>query len=166
MAPRAFSIAMIDAWGVYYAGQTWASTVNLAAYDIVQLRASIPAFSVWSADMLSLLPGYKTAFATALKNAYYMWGTHYFTDLGDFCANLLTTKGVTNAKLRADTAALQSSVSSYCIKVWDGKHMTECQGISLYWGTGNQWSSHAAAYAQLAFAADTGWGAFLTAYNA
>jgi hypothetical protein len=44
--------------------------------------------------------------------------------------------------------------------------MLDCKGISLYWGAGTEWSNHAAEYTQLAFAVDTGWGAFLTAYNA
>ena len=166
MSPRDFSMAMVDAFGEYYATQTWASTVNLAAIDVVQLRASISTFVAWSADMQSLLPGYRAAYATALKNAYYMWGTHFFTDLYDYGYHLLRTKGVNDATLRADTAAMQNAVMNYCIKVWDGRRMTDCVGISLYWGTGNQWASHAAAYMQLAFAVDTGWGAFLTAYNA
>ena len=166
MLPRDFSMAMVDAWGVYYSGQTWASTVNLAAIDITQLKASVPTIATWSADMKGLLPGYKSAYATALKNTYNMWGTHYFTDLSDFCLTLQTTKGVSDAKLKADAAAVQNAVSSFCIKVWDGKHMTECKGISLYWGTGNEWNSHSAAYGALAYSVDTGWGAFLTAYNA
>lgn len=165
MLPRAFSIVMVDCYGAYYSTQTWATTVNLAAIDVVQLKATISTFTTWSADMRSLLPGYRSAYATALKNAYYMWGTHYFTDLYDYCYHLKTTKGVTDAKLKADATALQNAVMSYCIKVWDGKRMTDCMGISLYWGTGNQWSSHSAAYMQLAFAVDTGWGAFLTQYN-
>ena len=112
MLPRDFSMAMVDAYGQYYATQTWASTVNLAAIDVVQLKTTISTFSTWSADMKSLLPGYKTAYATALKNAYYMWGTHYFTDLYDYGLHLKTTKGVTNAKLIADTTAMQNAVQS------------------------------------------------------
>jgi hypothetical protein len=166
MLPRDFSMAMVDGWGEYYKTQTWATTVNLAAIDVVQLKATISTFSTWSADMKSLLPGYKTPYATALKNAYCMWGTHYFTDLYDYGLHLKTTKGVNDAKLKADTTTMQNAVLGYCIKVWDGKKMTDCKGISLYWGTGNEWSSHSAAYMQLAFAVDTGWGAFLTAYNA
>jgi hypothetical protein len=166
MLPRDFSMAMVDGWGEYYKTQTWATTVNLAAIDVVQLKATISTFSTWSADMKSLLPGYKTPYATALKNAYCMWGTHYFTDLYDYGLHLKTTKGVNDAKLKADTTTMQNAVLGYCIKVWDGKKMTDCKGISLYWGTGNEWSGHAAAYMQLAFAVDTGWGAFLTAYNA
>jgi hypothetical protein len=166
MLPRDFSMAMVDGWGEYYKTQTWATTVNLAAIDVVQLKATISTFSTWSADMKSLLPGYKTPYATALKNTYNMWGTHYFTDLYDYGLHLKTTKGVNDAKLKADTTTMQNAVLGYCIKVWDGKKMTDCKGISLYWGTGNEWSSHSAAYMQLAFAVDTGWGAFLTAYNA
>lgn len=166
MLPKDFSMAMVDAWGVYYATQKWASTVNLAAIDIVQLKATISTFSTWSADMKSLLPGYKAAYATALKVTYNMWATHYFTDLYDFGAHVKTTKGITDAKLKADTTTMQNAVSSYCIKVWDASKMTACKGISLYFGTGSEWTGHAAAYMQLAFAVDTGWGAFLTAYNA
>jgi hypothetical protein len=166
MSPRDFSINMIDAWGAYYDGQTWATTVNLAAFDIAQMRASMPAITAWSADMRSLLPGYRSAFGTALKNTYNMWGTHYFTDMGDYAVNLLKTKGVTNAQLRADTAAMETAVHSFCIKVWNGDHMTECMGISLYWGTGNEWKAKATTYNGLAFAVDSGWGAFLTTYNA
>jgi len=166
MVPRDFSMAMVDGWGEYYATQKWATTVNLAAIDVVQLKATISTFSTWSADMLSLLPSYKTGYATALKNTYCMWATHYFTDLYDYCYHLKTTRGVTNAQLKADSTALQNSVLGYCLKVWDGKKMLDCKGISLYWGTGTEWSSHAAEYTQLAFAVDTGWGAFLTAYNA
>ncbi len=166
MLPRDFSMAMVDAWGVYYATQKWASTVNLAAIDVVQLKATISTFSTWSADMKSLLPGYKAAYATALKTTYNMWATHYFTDLYDFGVHVKTTRGITDAKLKADTTAMQNAVSSYCIKVWDASKMTACKGISLYFGTGSEWTGHAAAYNQLAFASATGWGAFLTAYNA
>ena len=165
MLPRDFSMAMVDGWGEYYATQTWATTVNLAAIDVVQMKASIPAFSTWAADMNRLMPGYRTPFATALKNTYNMWGTHYFTDLSDYCLHLQRTRGVNDAKLKTDATALQNAVQSFCIKVWDGKKMLDCKGISLYWGVGNEWTSHAAAYNQLAFAADTGWGTFLAAYN-
>jgi hypothetical protein len=165
MLPRDFSMAMVDGWGQYYATQKWATTVNLAAIDVAQLKASVSTFSTWSADMLSLLPSYKNAYGTALKNAYCMWQTHYFPDLYDYCYHLLSTRGVNDPKLRADSAALESAVLGYCIKVWDGKKMLDCKGISLYWGTGNEWSGHAAEYLQLGFAVDTGWGAFLTAYN-
>lgn len=165
MLPRDFSIAMVAAWGQYYSGMTWATTVNLAAIDVMQLKATISTFSTWSADMKSLLPGYKSSYATALKGTYNMWGTHYFTDLYDYGLHLKAVRGVTDAKLKADTTTMQSAVQSYILSVWDGSHMTQCKGISLYFGTGNEWTGHSAAYNQLAFAIDTGWGAFLTAYN-
>ena len=166
MLPRDFSMAMVDAWGEYYSTQNWASTVNLASIDVVQLKATIGTFTAWATDMRSLLPSYRSAYATALKNAYYMWGTHYFTDLYDYGLHLKTTKGVTDATLIADTTAMQNAVLSYCIKVWDARRMTDCMGVSLYWGTGQDWASRSASYMQLAFAVDTGWGAFLMAYNA
>ncbi len=165
ITPRDFAIAMVDAWGVYYDGQTWATTVGLAAFDIAQMVASMPTITTWSADMKGLLPGYKSAYGTALKNTYNMWGTHYFTDMGDYGVNLVKTRGVNDAKLKADTNAMVTAVQSFCIKVWNGDHMTQCKGISLYWGTGNEWKAKATAYKALAFSVDTGWGAFLTAYN-
>ncbi len=166
MTPRDFSMSMVDAWGVYYADQTWASTVNLAAIDVAQVKATIGTFTQWSADMKALLPGYRSADATAMKTTYVAWGTHYFPDLYDYGTSLLATKGVNDATLRADTVVMQNAVQSYCLKVWNGKHMLECEGISVYWGAGQDWKSRSADYLNLAFAADTGWGAFLTAYNA
>lgn len=166
MTPQEFSVAMVDGWAGYYYDEYWANTVNLAAIDVAQVGATIGTFTQWSADMITLLPDYEKQYESALKNSYTMWATHYFPDLYDYGSTLVTTKGVTDATLITDTAVMQGAVGSYCIAVWDGSHMTECVGISLYWGTGFDWKDRGTAYLELAFAQETGWGEFLTAYNA
>lgn len=165
MLPRDLSIALVDGWGEYYSTQKWASTVNLAAIDVVQMKATIGVFNAWSAKMMQLLPVYESKYATALKNSHTIWGTSYFVDLYDYGYTLLITKGVTDTALRTATQDMQASVLTYVVKVWNAAKMTDCKGVTIYWGVGD-WSIRSADYMQTAFAIDTGWGNFLASYNA
>lgn len=166
MTPRELAIAMVDGWAEYYETQKWASTVNLAAIDVEGMEASIASFAAWSVKMTELLPVYESKYATALKNAHTMWGTSYFVDTYDYGYTLLVTRGVTDAGLRAATQSMMDAVPPYIVKVWNAAKMTDCKGITFYWGTGSDWTASSAEYQALAFSIDTGWGAFLTAYNA
>lgn len=166
MTPRDFSIALVDGWSDYYKTQKWASTVNLAAIDVEGMESAIGSFSAWSAKMMELLPTYKSKYATALKNAHTMWGTSYFVDTYDYGYTLLNTRGVTDAALRTATQTMENAVVTYIVKVWNASKMSDCKGITFYWGTGSDWAANQVEYRTLAFSADTGWGSFLTSYNA
>ncbi len=166
MLPRDLSIALVDGWGDYYKTQKWASTVNLAAIDVEGMESAIGTFITWSSKMMELLPTYESKYATALKNAHTMWGTSYFVDLYDYGYTLLITKGVTDVALRAATQNMENTVLTYIVKAWNAAKMTDCKGITLYWGVGSDWSSRQAEYQTLAFSFETGWGSFLAAYNA
>jgi hypothetical protein len=166
MLPKDFSMAMVDGWGEYYSTQSWANTVNLAAIDVGQMKSTIGTFTNWSRNMLSLLSSYKRMYTSALKSSYTVSETHYFVDAYDYGANLLTINRVTDTGLRTTTQSMQSAILTYVLKVWNGPKMTMCKGITIFWGTGIYWSSYSADYNLTAFSADTGWGNFLTAYNA
>ncbi len=165
MSPQDFASDMVAAWGVYYGNTTWANTVNLAAYDLAAMKDSLPAVAMWTSAMLRLLPTYRHAYATALKHAYEAVATHYFVDVVDYVRQLLGDTGVTDAGLRVASQALASAISAYVVRLWNAAKMTACGGITVYFGTGTDWSGSSASYLQTAFAGDTGWGAFLTAYN-
>jgi hypothetical protein len=165
MAPRDVSIAMVNGWGAYYASVPSANANNLAAYDVAAMKNSIGTFTTWTSNMLRMLPTYQHAYATALKHAYSAWQTHFYVDAVDYAAQLLSTSGVTDSALRAASQGLASAVSAYVVRVWNGAKMTMCGGVTFYFGTGADWSSSSVAYLQTAFASDTGWGTFLTAYN-
>jgi hypothetical protein len=166
MLPRDLSIALVDGWADYYKTQRWASSVNLAAIDVEGMESTIGTFTTWTARMSQLLPSYEGYYATALKNSHKMWGTSYFVDTYDYGYTLLITKGVTDATLRTATQNMENAVLSYVVKVWNAAKMTDCKGITFYWGTGSDWTAGQADYLNLAFSVDTGWGSFLTAYNA
>ncbi len=165
MTPHDLAATMVDGWGAYYGGLTWANTVNLAAYDLTALRNGIGTFTMWSSEMTRMLPSYRAYYASAIKASYYAWGTHYFPDLKDYAAHLLGSNKVADPALRAATSNVQAWVTSLVVKVWNANKMTMCGGITFYFGTGSEWTSSSASYLATAFAADTGWGGFLTAYN-
>ena len=164
MTPRDLSIVMVDAYGAHY-GTTNGGKMTLASIDVPQLRATIGTFTAWSARMSYLLPTYKAYYASAVKATHYMTAAPSFLDLYDLGYHLLGTKGVTDTQLRTATAAMQSALQSYMVDFWGGPKMTDCRGISFYWATYNDWYYDETAYTLNAFAVDTGWAAFLDAYN-
>lgn len=164
MTPRDLSIVMVDAYGAHY-GTTNGGRMTLASIDLPQLSATIDTFTAWSARMSYLLPTYKAYYASAVKATHYMTAAPSFLDLYDLGYHLLGTKGVTDTQLRTATAAMQSALQSYMVDYWGGPKMTDCRGISFYWATYNDWYYDETAYTLNAFAVDTGWAAFLDAYN-
>jgi len=164
MLPRDLSIVMVDAYGALYTN-TNGGKMTLASIDVPQLKATIGTFTTWSARMLYLLPTYKTYYVAAVKATHYMSAIPSFLDLYDLGYHLLGTKGVTDTQLRTATANMQSALQSYMVKFWGGPKMLDCKGISFYWATYNDWYYDEVAYRQIAFAANTGWGNFLDAYN-
>jgi len=166
MLPKDFATSMVGSWGQYYATVTFASNVNLAAIDLVQMKNTIGTFTAWSTEMLSLLPSYQSAYATALKSAYTVTNTHYFVDASNLATKLLASKGISDPNLITATKNMQSAIQTYVLSVWNSQKMTMCKGITLYWGTGTDWSRNSANYALTAFSTVTGWGNFLAQYNA
>lgn len=164
MTPRDLSIVMVDAYGAHY-GTTNGGKMTLASIDLPQLKATIGTFTTWSARMSYLLPTYRAYYASAVKATHYMTAAPSFLDLYDLGYHLLGTKGVTDTQLRTATAAMQSALQSYMVDFWGGPKMTDCRGISFYWATYNDWYYDETAYTLNAFAVDTGWAAFLDAYN-
>ena len=164
MAPREFAAAMVDGWADYYSKIKSAAGYTLSAIDVAGMKASVGTFSTWSAKMLELLPSYKSYYETARKQANKMWGAD-FVDLYDYGYHLLGQSGVTDAGLRTATQNMMSSIGPYVVHMWNGSKMTDCGGITFWFGVRSYWTTYSADYVQLNFPIDTGWGNFLTAYN-
>jgi len=167
MQPKDFSMAMVDCWGEYYSIQTgpdyWG--LNLAAYDVAQMKSTVGTFKKWTSDMLEKLPVYRSQYEHALNASYSAWDTTYFVDMYDLDAHLLTAKGLRDRDLRTLTRILERGITHYVLNVWNSNDMSVCKGITLYWGVGDDWEYCGADYMQTAFSIDTGWGDFLIAYN-
>jgi hypothetical protein len=164
MTPREFSAAMVDGWADYYNKIKSAAGYTLSAIDVSGMMASVGTFSAWSAKMLELQPSYKIYYEAARKSANKMWGAD-FADLYDYGYHLLGQSGVTDTGLRTATQNMMSSIGTYVVHKWNGAKMTDCGGITFWFGVRSYWTTYSADYLQLQFPINTGWGNFLTAYN-
>jgi len=163
--PEQVATDMVAGFRAFYEPQTWASTVALSAVDVASIGASAKALSSWVGAMHSCLPLYAENYKHALGDSYSAWATHYHVDLADFGEMLLADASVTDKKLRMSTADVVSVVDESTIAFWGGRAAEESRGLTLWWGWGGDWTYYSEAYAEVAFAIDTGWWDFLADYN-
>ena len=173
MQPKDFSMAMVDGWGEYYSTQSGPDYVelNLAAYDVAQMKNTVGIFETWTSDMLAKLPVYRSLYKHALRASYSAYDTTYFVDMYDLDAHLLAARGLRDRGLRTATQNVESSITQYVLNVWNSDDISMCKGITIYWGVGDEWEHcgpgwpSGGNYMETAFSIDTGWGDFLIAYN-
>jgi hypothetical protein len=163
--PSQVAVDMVEAFRAFYEPQTWASTVSLSAISIPSILASADTFVTWAGAMRSCLPLYASSYKEALKTAYFAWCTHYQFDMADFGETLLADPLITDADLRASTMEMVAAIDGAAIAVWGGPAAVDSRGLTLWWGVGGEWKWDSPDYAEVAFAIDTGWWAFLDEYN-
>lgn len=165
MTPGELTSVMVEEWGLHY-GKTNGGRMTLAAIDIAEFGARIGNFNNWSARMLEMLPTYESDYESAAQKAHWMTAYPYYIDLYDLAYHLLDESGITDATLRSLTTQVRADVLAYVTDFSGGPKMDDCGGVTLYWAASNDWGWYGADYLDTQFAADTGWGDFLTALNA
>ena len=165
MTPRELGAVMVDEWGSHY-GSTNGGRMTLASIEIAEFEARMGNFNNWSARMLDMLPSYQSYYENAVQKSHAMVAIPYFVDMYDLAYNLLDQSGITDATLRSLTTQVRADVQAYVADFWGGPKMGDCGGITLYWAGDNDWGWYGADYLDTQFAADTGWGDFLTALHA
>lgn len=164
-SPEQVAVDMVDAFRAFYEPQTWASTVSLSAISIPDIRASADIFNAWTNAMRGCLPSYAEVFKQDLKTSYSAWCTRYLVDMADFGDTLLADPLIADEGFRSATADMVTAIDGATIVVWGGSAAAEARGLTLWWGVGGEWKWDSVAYAEVAFAVDTGWWAFLDQYN-
>ncbi len=164
-SPSEFATDMVSGFQAFYEPQTWASTVALSAVNVTAIGSSADTFRGWVSAMHTCLPMYATNYKQALGDAYYAWATHYHVDMADLGDVLLADAAITDVGLRTFTEEMVSSLDGATIAFWGGRAAEESRGLTLWWGYGGDWNYYADAYAEVAFAGETGWWAFLEDYN-
>jgi hypothetical protein len=164
-SPSEFATDMVLGFQAFYEPQTWASTVALSAVNVTAIGSSADTFRGWVNAMHTCLPMYATNYKQALGDAYYAWATHYHVDMADLGDVLLADTAITDVGLRTFTEEMVSSLDGATIAFWGGRAAEESRGLTLWWGYGGDWNYYADAYAEVAFADETGWWAFLEDYN-
>lgn len=163
--PAQVGADMVEGFRAFYEPQTWASTVALSAIDVPAIGSSTGAFYAWVDAMRTCLPLYADSYKQALSEAYSAWATHYHVDVADLGDVLLADSSITDEGLRASTAAVVAAIDGSAIANWGGRAAEDARGLTLWWGYGGDWKFYSEAYAEVAFAADTGWWSFLDEYN-
>ena len=164
-SPSEFATDMVFGFQAFYEPQTWASTVALSAVNVTAIGDSADTLYAWVDAMHACLPVYATNYKQALGEAYYAWATHYHVDMADLGDVLLADVTITDETLRASTTEMVSSLDGATIAFWGGRAAEESRGLTLWWGYGGDWNYYAEAYAEVAFAVDSGWWGFLEDYN-
>lgn len=163
--PHQFATDMVEGFEAFYAPQTWASTVALSAVSVPSIATSSNTLCAWADSMRSCLPLYASSYKQAVSEAYYAWATHYHVDIADFGDALLADATVSDETLRTLTAEMVSAMDESVIASWGGRAAEDSRGMTLWWANGGDWKSYSEAYAEVAFAIDTGWWALLEDYN-
>jgi hypothetical protein len=164
-SPEQLATDMVVGFEAFYAPQTWASTVALSAVSVPAIVASAETLCSWGSAMHSCLPLYASNYKQAVSESYYAWATHYHVDIADFGDALLADATITDEGLRTTTAAMVSAMDASVIAYWGGRAAEDSRGMTLWWASGGDWKYYAEAYAEVAFAIDTGWWTLLDEYN-
>jgi hypothetical protein len=165
MTPQELGAVMVDEWGSHYT-TTNGGRMALASIDIAEFGARMGNFNNWSARMMDMLPTYESYYANAVQKSHAMTAIPYYVDMYDLAYHLLDESGITDATLISLTTQVRADVTAYVADFWGGPKMGDCGGITLFWADSNAWDWYGADYLDTQFAADTGWGDFLTALYA
>ncbi len=163
--PAEMATDMVLAFQAFYEPQTWASTVSLSAVSVPAVLEAADELQTWTASMLECLPLYEDSYKLILRESYIAWCTHYHVDIADLGDTILADPSMTDEALRASTEQMVAAVDSSVIVHWGGSAALDNRGLTLWWGVDGDWKAYSEAYAEVAYAQDMGWWAFLDAYK-
>ncbi|MCJ7488586.1 MAG: clostripain-related cysteine peptidase [Thermoplasmata archaeon] len=164
--PTQVATDMVDGWAAYYDPLTWAQSVGLSATDVQSIGQQSSAFVDWAAAMHANLGSYAREYKKAIRDTYSAYATNKHLDMADLGDNILANSKISNAALRTATAAIVTAIDSSVIASCTGDWASACRGLTIWWGLTSDWDYSGPAYlVEVAFAIDTGWGAFLEDYN-
>ena len=87
--------------------------------------------------------------------------------MADVAERLAADPAITDPTLKLLSTTVADDLTGAVVALWSGSYASTFKGITIWWGTGSDWrSDHVVYRRQIAFADETGWQAFLKAYNA
>jgi photosystem II stability/assembly factor-like uncharacterized protein len=170
-APDAVLADMIAGWTRYYGSRRNFNWVSLSAVDLGAGAALRDDLRVWVARLRAGLPLFAARYQAAMSRTIYAWDS-WQLDLGGFAARLATDPRITDASLRAASAAVRDDVEAAVTDVTSGSYAAGFTGLTVWAGTGADWRAYREDYrAQVAFgrpatAGGAGWYGFLRGFNA
>jgi photosystem II stability/assembly factor-like uncharacterized protein len=143
----------------------------LSAVDLKANAAMNADLVAWVTRLREDLPLFAARYQAAMRETIYAWGT-WQLDLGGFAAKLADDPQITDAALRAASAAVRDDVAAAVLDVTSGSFSSGFTGLTVWAGTGADWKQYGKDYrTQVGFgkpvaAGGTGWYEFLREFNA
>jgi len=169
--PGAVVTDMLAGWQRYYGSRRNFNWVSLSAVDLSVNAAMKDDLVAWVTRLREDLPLFAARYQAAMHETIYAWDS-WQLDLGGFAARLADDPLITDAALKAASAAVRDDVAAAVIDVTSGSYASGFTGLTVWAGTGADWKNYRKDYrAQVGFgkpvaAGGTGWYDFLRAFNA
>ena len=164
--PEQVASDMVSAWQAYYRPLRCFDWVSLSALDVGRVTAARADITAWVARLRADLPQDRSSYAVDLHHSIYAWDCWY-VDLADIAGRLAADPTISDPTLKALSATVADDLRSAVVAVSSGSYAARFKGLTIWWGTGSDWSADGGTYRrQISFARETGWYAFLKAYNA
>ena len=169
--PDAVVADMLAGWQRYYGSRRNFNWVSLSAIDLAASAAMKDDLVAWVAMLREGLPLFAARYQAAMHETIYAWDS-WQLDLGGFAARLADDQLITDAALKAASAAVRDDVAAAVTGVTSGSYASGFTGLTVWAGTGSDWKTYGKDYrAQVGFgrpvaAGGTGWYSFLRAFNA
>jgi photosystem II stability/assembly factor-like uncharacterized protein len=164
--PRQVAGDLVDAWQAYYRPLRCFDWVSLSALDVDRVTQAKADLTAWVSRLRADLPQYRSRYAADLHHSIYAWDCWY-VDLADVAGRLAADPAIADTTLKSLSTTVAGDLTASVVALSSGSYADRFKGLTIWWGTGSDWRSDADTYRrQIAFARDTGWYAFLKAYNA
>lgn len=163
--PNQVAADMIDGWAQYYDPKSNYFYATLGAVSLSSLSQSMSTIDAWCDAIHANLNTYYKTYKTIVRDTYSVFYTKYQVDMVDLGNRILAASKITNPALRALTQSMITAIEDAVLYLDDAPSTTMCGGVTLWWGTGSDWSSWSSVYAGQDFPEYTGWYDFLVDYN-
>ena len=159
---------MVSAWQMYYRPLRYFDWVSLSALDVSRVLQAKADITAWVARLRADLPQDRPRYAADLHHSIYAWDCWY-VDFADVAQRLAADPAITDPTLKS--AVDHSRRRPPRARWWrlaSGSYASEFKGITHLVGHRQRLAQRRTRPTdrQIAFARETGWYAFLKAYNA
>ena len=165
MDAKGMSVTMVENFAEYYNSITWANDWTISAFDMSSMDSLTAGVTHLASASLNALSTYRSQFKNDLAgtdNYYYP----YFHDLKGYAMNLVSDKAILDKSVKDAASEVVSALEDGIVIAMNSKHNIDSYGMSIYFpGAKNSYLGLKSGYADVPFAVDTGWLAFLMAFG-
>ncbi len=165
MDAKGMAVTMVENFAEYYDSITWANDWTISAFDMASMDSLTTGVTHLATASLNTLSQYRSQFKNDLSgtdNYYYP----YFHDLKGYVMNVASDKAILDKSVKAAASEVVTALDDGIIVAMNSKHNIDSYGMSIYFpGAKSSYLGLKSEYAEVPFAVDTGWLAFLMAFG-